>query len=279
MEFANLGDIASLLPSIHTMALTATATISTRKAVCRSLGMKKPVIISESPNKINIVYKVTPNVKDVEDAFEPVVNEILRHRKTMDRVVIFCRSYDDSTLIYHFFRSKLGKNLSEPPGFINIPEVRLVDMFTACTHAEIKEVILQQFENPRSCLRVIIATIAFGMGLDYPNIRIIHWGPPSDIEAYVQETGRAGRDDLPATAELFSSVPTYGHTGHTQSSHEQPKAQRSQHLQPTAVVGLKSSLSKNCSMYLLRHSLPPNVQNFFMHSLDLTACHPFEFLF
>ena len=87
MEFANLGDIASLLPSIHTMALTATATISTRKAVCRSLGMKKPVIISESPNKINIVYKVTPNVKDVEDAFEPVVNEILRHRKTMDRVV------------------------------------------------------------------------------------------------------------------------------------------------------------------------------------------------
>ena len=213
MEFANLGDIASLLPSIHTMALTATATISTRKAVCRSLGMKKPVIISESPNKINIVYKVTPNVKDVEDAFEPVVNEILRHRKTMDRVVIFCRSYDDSTLIYHFFRSKLGKNLSEPPGFINIPEVRLVDMFTACTHAEIKEVILQQFENPRSCLRVIIATIAFGMGLDYPNIRrIIHWGPPSDIEAYVQETGRAGRDDLPATAELFSSVPTYGHT-------------------------------------------------------------------
>ena len=136
VEFANLGDIASLLPSIHTMALTATATISTRKAVCRSLGMKKPVIISESPNKINIVYKVTPNVKDVEDAFEPVVNEILRHRKTMDRVVIFCRSYDDSTLIYHFFRSKLGKNLSEPPGFINIPKVRLVDMFTACTHAE-----------------------------------------------------------------------------------------------------------------------------------------------
>ena len=113
MEFANLGDIASLLPSIHTMALTATATISTRKAVCRSLGMKKPVIISESPNKINIVYKVTPNVKDVEDAFEPVVNEILRHRKAMDRVVIFCRSYDDSTLIYHFFRSKLGKNLSD----------------------------------------------------------------------------------------------------------------------------------------------------------------------
>ena len=97
-EFSNLGDIASLLPSIHTIALTATATISTQKAVCRSLGMKKPVIISESPNKINIIYKVTPNVKDVEDAFEPVVNEILRHRKAMDRVVIFCRSYDDSTL-------------------------------------------------------------------------------------------------------------------------------------------------------------------------------------
>ena len=79
-----------------------------------SLPWYEKTRISESPNKINIVYKVTPNVKDVEDAFEPVVNEILRHRKTMDRVVIFCRSYDDSTLIYHFFRSKLGKTYLNP---------------------------------------------------------------------------------------------------------------------------------------------------------------------
>ena len=77
-----------------------------------------------------------------------------------------------------------------------------------------KEVILQQFASPNSCLRVIIATIAFGMGLDFPNIRrVVHWGSPPDVEAYVQETGRAGRDGLPATVELFSSVTTHGYTG------------------------------------------------------------------
>ena len=52
-----------------------------------------------------------------------------------------------------------------------------------------------------------MATIAFGMGLDCPNVRrIIHWGAPEDLETYIQETGKAGRDGLPATVTLFSAV-------------------------------------------------------------------------
>ena len=54
-------------------------------------------------------------------------------------------------------------------------------------------------------LRVVIATIAFGMGLDCPNVRrIIHWGPSNDVEAYIQETGRAGRDGESAEALLYT---------------------------------------------------------------------------
>lgn len=75
-------------------------------------------------------------------------------------------------------------------------------MFTACTHPDVKDVILTQFRNEHSTLRVMIATIAFGMGLDCPNVRsILHWGSPPDIESYVQETGRAGRDGDSATVE------------------------------------------------------------------------------
>ncbi len=59
LEFSNLGEVSSLLPSVNTMALTATATKETRKELCRSLGMKNPVIISQSPNKLNVFYKVT----------------------------------------------------------------------------------------------------------------------------------------------------------------------------------------------------------------------------
>lgn len=80
-------------------------------------------------------------------------------------------------------------------------------MYTACTHSEMKNVILKQFLMKDSTLRVIVATIAFGMGLDCPNVRhISHWGPPEDIETYMQEPGRAGRDGLSATAMLFSAV-------------------------------------------------------------------------
>lgn len=67
-----------------------------------------------------------------------------------------------------------------------------------------KERIIKSFCSVRSKLRVIIATTAFGMGIDCPDIhRVIHWGPPSEVDHYVQEAGRAGRDGLPAQAMLL----------------------------------------------------------------------------
>ena len=77
-----------------------------------------------------------------------------------------------------------------------------------------KENFLMSFSKVDSTLRVLIATTAFGMGVDIPNIRwIVHWSPPRLIEDYVQETGRAGRDGLTATALLV-----YGHLHRTVSS-------------------------------------------------------------
>ena len=60
--------------------------------------------------------------------------------------------------------------------------------------------------NTKSCLRIVIATIAFGMGIDCADIRqIIHWGVPADAEMYVQESGRAGRDGLQSCAIILKS--------------------------------------------------------------------------
>lgn len=206
-EFSNIGELSSLLPSVNIMALTATATTLTRKAICRSLGMKKTIIVSQSPDKPNIFYEVDSSVTEVEDAFTSLVEDIRLKGAAMDRTIIFCRSYESCTHIYHFFRSKLGKDMTEPKSFINHCELRIVDMFTACTHPNVKDAILKQFHNQGSCLRVIIATTAFGMGLDCPNVRhIIHWGSPPDVESYMQETGRAGRDGASATAKLYGNV-------------------------------------------------------------------------
>ena len=64
-----------------------------------------------------------------------------------------------------------------------------------CTEAKVKESVLSSFCASDGNLCIVIATIVFGMGLDCENIReVIHWGPSSDIESYVQESGRAGRD-------------------------------------------------------------------------------------
>ena len=81
-------------------------------------------------------------------------------------------------------------------------------MYTQCTKKEIKSQIVSQFTNPHSVLRVVIATTAFGIGIVCPNVHhIIHcMGPPEDIESYVQQTGRAGRDGKQSWASLYFSL-------------------------------------------------------------------------
>ena len=77
-------------------------------------------------------------------------------------------------------------------------------MFCKCTELRVKGSIVSSFCNTTSPLRVVIATIAFGMGLDSPCIRqVIHWGPSSQLENYVQETGRSGRDGELSLAILY----------------------------------------------------------------------------
>jgi superfamily II DNA helicase RecQ len=80
-------------------------------------------------------------------------------------------------------------------------------MYTSCTKESVKENILKSFCSAESHLRVVIATIAFSMGLDVPDIhQVIHWGPSDDFECYIQETGRAGRDGKLCCALLYHST-------------------------------------------------------------------------
>ena len=84
-----------------------------------------------------------------------------------------------------------------------MPKYRLVDMYTSCTDSEVKEQI-DSFTKSDGILRIVCSTIAFGMGVDCPNVRlVIHLGPPDDTESYIQETGRAGRDEKHAEALLL----------------------------------------------------------------------------
>jgi len=188
------------------MAMTATATKPTRKDICKSLGLVKPVIIIKSPEKPNIIYKVIKKITGIEETFASLVEDLRKNRTNTDKTIIFCKTYEDTAHIYLFFRSMLDKEMTDPVGYPDIARFRLMDMFTACTSVDVKDNIVKSFSQLKGKLRIIVATVAFGMGMDCSNVRrIIHWGPPSDIESYVQETGRAGRDGKVAHASLYFS--------------------------------------------------------------------------
>lgn len=175
--FSRLSEVRSIIPnSVKLMALTATATRSTRSSICQILGMSEPSIIAVTPNRSNICYSVAKKSEgDIEQIFTLLADELREKRLTMSRVIVFCRSYEDVGNIYSLMKSSLGNEAVEPIGAPDVARFRLVDMFTACTEKNVKDTIIHNFVQTDSPLRVVIATVAFGMGLDSPNIRhIIH---------------------------------------------------------------------------------------------------------
>lgn len=110
----------SLIPEhVNVMALTATATKVTRRAVCQVLGITSAVI-AQIPDRLNIKYSVHANPGSLEEAFAPLVEEIKNKRTTMDRVIIYCRTYDDCSMIYLFLKSRLEGEITEPKNAIDL---------------------------------------------------------------------------------------------------------------------------------------------------------------
>lgn len=204
-EFSNIGEIHSLIPSrVGIMALTATASRDSRSKICSVLCMRQPIIVSQSPNKPNIMYSVLEKCASAEDTFQPPIEEVREKGVGIDRVLIFCKTCEEVTHIYKFFAKSLGNAALHPQSAPDLVKHRIVDMFTACTHPVVKGHVVSAIKSLQSPLRIVLATIAFGMGIDCPNICcVIHWGVPHDVESYLQETGRAERDEKPAKAVLY----------------------------------------------------------------------------
>ncbi len=198
-ELSHLGEIRSIVPEgINVMALTATATLSTRKFIIRNLSMTNPTVVYMPPVKDNIAYYVMEK-KDIELFFKPITEKL--KTRTLVKTIIFCRTYEDIIKIHQYILHDLLEYSTEPKGSPNYVRNRVMDIFTHCTHQSVKKKILEQFTQTDSPLKLVIATVSFGMGVDCPRVRqIIHWGIPEDVEMYIQESGRAGRDGESARA-------------------------------------------------------------------------------
>ena len=108
--------------------------------------------------------------------------------------------------MYMTIKGKLELRFTEPPGYPNLSGYRMIDMFTRVMTTPKKEEVMASFSVRDGILRVIIATTAFGMGVDIPDVqKVIHWGLPATHEEYVQEAGRCGRDGRLSVAIATSS--------------------------------------------------------------------------
>ncbi|XP_072134086.1 recQ-like DNA helicase BLM isoform X2 [Mobula birostris] len=185
-DYKRLNELRQKFPSIPMMALTATATPRVQKDILNQLKMLKPQIFTMSFNRHNLKYEVLPKKpkKIAEDCIEWI-----RKNYPHDSGIIYCLSRHECDTV----AEKLQRN-----GIAGLS-------YHAGLDDASREMVQNKWINQDGC-QVICATIAFGMGIDKPDVRyVIHATLPKSMEGYYQESGRAGRDGETSHCILFYS--------------------------------------------------------------------------
>ncbi|MBT3948636.1 DNA helicase RecQ [Candidatus Parcubacteria bacterium] len=182
-EYTKLGQIKSRFPNIPIIALTATADKITRKDIVTQLRLKNPKIFISSFDRPNLRLTVLPA------------------RKRLQAIIDFVKgSNKESGIVYCLSRKQTEKIAAA----LQQENVR-ASHYHAGMDSHTRSKTQEDFIHGRT--QIIVATIAFGMGIDKSNVRfVIHHNLPKNIEGYYQEIGRAGRDGLPSETILFYTM-------------------------------------------------------------------------
>lgn len=181
-DYRNLRHLRMRLSGVPFMALTATATQRVRQDILRQLVMPKAQVFVSSFNRPNLTYHIRPKL----DMFPQLLKLLKEHEGASTIIYSFSRKDTESLALQ--LNHKGYKTLAYHAGLPAQERKRVQESFI------------------RDEVSIIVATIAFGMGIDKPDVRlVVHTDLPKTIEGYYQETGRAGRDGLPSECVLFYS--------------------------------------------------------------------------